>query len=72
MSGNYPAGVSDNDPHFELPSGSAATAGRRTVVAPKTTMVYCPPCMRHWEAPARADWWNARTELCPVHEKAKR
>lgn len=23
MSGNYPAGVSDNDPHFNLPGGDA-------------------------------------------------
>lgn len=39
---------------------------------PKTTMVYCPPCMKHWEAPARADYWNARVELCPMHENQKR
>ena len=35
---------------------------------PKTTMVYCPPCMRHYKAPAREDYWNARTELCPRHQ----
>ena len=42
------------------------------VRAPKTTMVYCPPCMRHWEAPANEDWWNARVELCPKHQAMER
>lgn len=39
--------------------------------APRTTMVYCPPCMRHWEAPANEKWWQARTELCPEHQAEK-
>jgi hypothetical protein len=69
MSGNYPDGVTDNDPHFDLPNANAARAGRGTIVPPKTSMVYCPSCMRHWEAPAREDYWNARTELCPRHQK---
>lgn len=38
---------------------------------PKTTMVYCPPCMKHWEAPAREDYWNARTEPCPRHQRMR-
>jgi hypothetical protein len=68
---NYPAGVTDNDEHFDLPSGSGDIVGTRKVKAPLTTMVYCPPCRRHFEAPAREDYWNARTELCPDHRAEK-
>jgi hypothetical protein len=65
---NYPAGVTDNDEHFDLPSGSGDIVGTRKVKVPLTTMVYCPPCRRHWEAPAREDYWNARVELCSKHQ----
>ena len=71
MSGNYPAGVTDNDPHFDLPSGDANRVGKRTVTPPTTTMVYCSPCMTHWKAPAREDYWNARVELCPKRHLCK-
>jgi hypothetical protein len=69
MSNNYPSGVTDNDSHFDLPNADGGTIGRTSVVPPKTTMVYCSLCMKHWEAPAREDYWNARTELCPRHQK---
>jgi hypothetical protein len=65
---HYPAGVSDSDPHFDLPNADGSRIGRRKPPAPpRTTMVYCSPCMKHWEAPAREDYWNARVELCPRH-----
>lgn len=37
--------------------------------SPKTTMVYCSPCMKHWAAPANEDYWKPRVELCPKHQK---
>lgn len=36
---------------------------------PRTTMVYCPPCMKHWAAPANKDYWKSRVELCPEHQE---
>jgi hypothetical protein len=61
---NYPAGVTENDEHFDLPSGSGGIVGTRKVKAPRTTMVYCPPCMRQWEAPGRAEYWKAWVVRC--------
>lgn len=66
---HYPAGVFDDDPYFDLPNADGSKIGKcQPHKPPTTTMVYCPPCMRHWEAPAREDYWNARVELCPMHQ----
>lgn len=66
---NYPPGVDDDDPYFN--GEGSIQSKRERVKPPLTTMVYCPPCMKHWKAPARADYWNARVELCPEHQNEK-
>lgn len=62
---NYPMGVKDSD--FHMPNAHGAKGHVRILPSPKTSMVYCPPCGKHWEAPARTDYWNARVGLCPEH-----
>lgn len=62
---NYPMGVKDSD--FHMRNAHGAKGRVKVLPPPSTTMVYCPPCGKHWEAPARTDYWNARVELCPEH-----
>lgn len=62
-------GTSDNDRNFHSRNARGRGRGRRKLSPPTATMVYCPPCMKHFEAPARTDYWNARVELCSEHSK---
>ncbi len=45
---------------------------RFNVEPPRTTAVYCPEGMHHWQAPARDDYWNARVETCEEHKDRRK
>ena len=68
---NYPPGTSDMD-FDDDPDGTEEDREPRGIVLlpdPKTQMVYCSLCMRHWKAPFNGDSSHARIELCPEHNE---
>lgn len=65
---NYPMGVKNSD--FHMPNAHGAGGHVTILPPPSTVMAYCPPCMKHFEAPATEDWCRARVELCPEHSNA--
>lgn len=65
----YPAGVDDSDPYFDLPNAGRRRGSVKVLGRPKTVMVWCIECQRWWKASATEDYWKARTEPCPEHQK---